>query len=172
MDAQGILDDLTQPFPDAATGTRWALVTDGVMGGVSDGALARVEVAGRPALRMTGTVRTENNGGFVQMALDLAPGGGLLDASGWTGLELDLTGNGEVYGVHLRTDAVRRPWQSWRQTVRAGPEWAVVRLRFDDFHAHRIDAPLDPRRLKRLGLVAIGRPFAADLALGGLRLWR
>ncbi|MBK5927844.1 CIA30 family protein [Rhodobaculum claviforme] len=172
MSDAAILDDLSRPHPESTLGTRWALVTDGVMGGVSQGLLRRADVAGRPALRMTGTVRTENNGGFVQMALDLAPGGGTLDARGWAGLELDLLGNGVEYGVHLRTDTIARPWQSWRQPVTPARRWSTLRLAFGDFAPHRIDAPLDRLRLRRIGLVAIGRPFEADLALGGLRLWR
>jgi hypothetical protein len=167
-----ILDDLSCPFPDTPLGTRWAVITDAVMGGVSTGALRRETVQGRPALRLTGTVRLENNGGFVQMATDLSPGGGVLDAQGWEGLELDMLGNGAEYAVHLRTDAVTRPWQSWRQGFAAGPAWRTLRLPFAGFAPHRIAGPLDPARLRRLGLVAIGRAFEADLALAGLRLYR
>ena len=108
--AAGVIDDLSRDDLVATIGTRWQLVTDRVMGGVSDGTLVRESVSGRPALRMRGDVSLENNGGFVQMALDLAPGGGVVDASSWTGIELDVIGNDEDYGVHLRTDAVERPW--------------------------------------------------------------
>lgn len=167
-----VLDDLSRPHPETPLGTRWSLVGDGVMGGVSRGRLRREDVAGRPALRLTGDVRLENSGGFLQMALDLAPGGGLLDARGWSGIGLEVRGNAEVYGLHLRTDATTRPWQSWRQSFTAAPEWQVLRLPFDGFTPHRIDAALDIGRLRRLGLVAIGRAFAADLALARLTLWR
>ncbi len=170
MDA--VIDDLTRPFPQTALGTRWELVSDTVMGGISRGDLWRETVAGRPALRLTGAVRLENNGGFLQMAMDLAPGGAILDASDWAGLELDVFGNGESYGVHLRSDAVTRPWQSWRQGFTAAPAWQTLRLPFAGFVPHRIDRPLDVARLRRLGLVAIGRAFSADLALAGLRLYR
>jgi hypothetical protein len=37
---------------------------------------------------------------------------------------------------------------------------------------YRTDIPLDLRRLRRLGLVAIGRAFSADLAVGGLRFFK
>lgn len=167
-----ILDDLSRPFPQAANGARWEVVTDGVMGGISRGRLVRDVVAGRPALRMTGEVSLANNGGFVQMALDLAPGGGLLDARGWAGIALTVRGNGESYGLHLRTDRLTRPWQSWRQGFVAPPDWAELRLPFAGFTPHRIDAALDLARLRRLGLVAIGRAFAADLAVSGLGLYR
>ena len=167
-----IIDDLSRPFPVAANGARWALITDGVMGGVSRGVLRRETVAGRPALRMTGDVSLANNGGFVQMALDLAPPGEVFDARGWAGLALEVRGNGESYGLHLRSDAVTRPWQSWRQGFSAPPDWAELRLPFTGFTPHRIDTPLDIGRLRRLGLVAIGRAFVADLAVAGLRLYR
>lgn len=167
-----VIEDLSRPFPEAANGARWALITDGVMGGVSRGSLRREAVGGRPALRMTGDVSLANNGGFVQMALDLAPRGGVFDARGWAGVALAVRGNGESYGLHLRTDAVTRPWQSWRQGFVAPPDWAELRLPFAGFTPHRIDVPLDPGRLRRLGLVAIGRAFAADLAVAGLWLYR
>ena len=120
---------------------------------------------------MRGEVSLENNGGFVQMALDLAPDGSVVDASEWRGIELDVMGNDEDYSVHLRTDAVARPWQSYRQSFRAGALWQTVQLTFADFTPHRIEVPLDVRRLRRIGLVAIGRAFTADLAVGGMRFF-
>jgi hypothetical protein len=167
--AARIVDDLSRDDLVASIGSRWQLVTDRVMGGVSDGTLVRETVSGRPALRMRGDVSLENNGGFVQMALDLTPDGGVVDASAWTGIELDVIGNDEDYGVHLRTDAVERPWQSYRQSFRAGASWRTVQLAFADFVPHRIEVPLDVRRLRRIGLIAIGRAFTADLAVGGVR---
>jgi hypothetical protein len=50
---------------------------------------------GRPAIRMQGNVSLENNGGFVQIAIDLSPDGKALDASPWRGIELDVFGNSE-----------------------------------------------------------------------------
>jgi Complex I intermediate-associated protein 30 (CIA30) len=169
--AARVIDDLSRDDLVATIGTRWQLVTDRVMGGVSDGTLVRETVSGRPALRMRGDVSLENNGGFIQMALDLAPDGGVVDAGAWAGIELDVIGNDDDYGLHLRTDAVERPWQSYRQSFRAGASWRTVQLAFADFVPHRIEVPLDIRRLRRIGLVAIGRAFTADLAVGGVRFY-
>ncbi|MEP6967938.1 MAG: CIA30 family protein [Pseudomonadota bacterium] len=155
--------------PMAAIGTSWQFITDQVMGGVSKGTIARDAIAGRAVIRMRADVSLENNGGFVQMVLDLSPGGGVVDASAWSGIELDVFGNGEGYGVHLRTDAVTRPRQSYRQIFRAHAEWRSVQLPFDDFVPYRTDILLDTHRLRRIGVVAIGRAFSADVALGGLR---
>ena len=164
-----IIDDLSREPPMATIGSPWRLLTDQVMGGVSNGAMARVAIAGRPAIRMRGDVSLDNNGGFIQIALDFSPGGGIVDASAWSGIEIDIFGNGEAYGVHLRTDALTRPWQSYRQVFTAYPEWRTVQLPFDAFVGHRTDRPLDIHRLRRMGLIAIGRAFSSDLALGGMR---
>jgi Complex I intermediate-associated protein 30 (CIA30) len=164
-----IIDDLSRDPPIAAIGSNWQLLTDQVMGGVSKGTMVREAVAGRAAIRMRGEVSLENNGGFVQIALDLSPDGGVVDATAWSGIELDVFGNAEEYGAHLRTDALTRPWQSYRQSFTTDAEWRRVQLPFDHFVPYRTDVLLDFRRLRRIGVVAIGRPFSCDLALGGLR---
>ena len=164
-----VIDDLSREPPVSAIGTRWQLFTDRVMGGVSNGTMVRETVAGRPAIRMRGDVSLENNGGFVQIAIDLAPDGKAVDASPWQGVEFDVLGNGEEYGIHLRTEDLSQPWQSYRQSFRAEPQWKTVRFRFQEFLPYRTETPLDTRRLRRIGVVAIGRAFSADLAVGGLR---
>lgn len=171
-DTTETIDALDRAHPQATIGTRWELIADRVMGGVSSGAVSRETLSGRPALRMRGDVSLGNNGGFVQVALDLAPDGSAVDAGGWTGIEIDVLGNGERYNLHLRTADVVRPWQSYRATFTATPEWRTARLPFVDFEPHRLDAPFDPTRLRRLGVVAIGRAFHADVAIGGLRFHR
>jgi hypothetical protein len=166
-----IIDDLSRAAPEASIGTSWQLFTDQVMGGVSTGTMSRELVGGRLAIRMLGDVRLENNGGFVQLALDLSPDAGVVDASAWSGIELDLYGDDQEYGMHLRTSDLTRPWQSYRQSFRVLPEWHTTRLPFAGFSPYRTEIPLDLRRLRRLDLAAIGRAFSADLAIGGLRFF-
>ena len=155
----------------ANSSVHWRLVTDAVMGGVSRGTVANETLDGREAIRMRGDVSTENNGGFVQIALDLAPETGSFDAGGFTGLEMDLFGNRESYGAHLRTTDLTRPQQSYRQSFVATPHWQTLQLPLVQFMPHRIDIPLNVRRLRRIGLVAIGREFAADLAVARLAFY-
>ncbi len=166
-----VIDDLSREAPQATIGTTWQLFTDQVMGGVSQGTMVRETVSGRLAIRMRGDVSLDNNGGFVQIALDLTAEGGALDASAWRGIELDVFGNGEEYGVHLRTTKLTRPWQSYRQSFTAAAKWQTIQLPFDRFSPYRTDIPLDIQRLRRIGVVAIGRAFEADLSLGGLRFF-
>ncbi len=94
----GVIDDLTEEFPITCSGTQWAGVTDRVMGGVSHGTLAREEYHGRRANVLRAHVRLENNGGFVQMATDLALNpavSSIVDASNFDGIEAELYYDGK-----------------------------------------------------------------------------
>lgn len=167
-----LIDDFSQADLVSKLGTAWRGVSDQVMGGVSELRVTRETLEGRPALRLTGDVRLENNGGFIQAALDLAPAAGTLDASRFAGVRLTARGNGEQYSVHLRTPDNVRPWQSYRAHFTAEADWRTVDLPFADFAAYRLETPLDVTRLRRIGLVAIGRAFTADLAISELAFYR
>jgi hypothetical protein len=142
------------------------------MGGVSKATMARETIEGRAVIRLRGNVSLENNGGFVQISLDFVPDGGPIDASSWSGIEVDVYGNGEEYAINLRTTDLTRPWQSYRQAFRAAPNWGTVRLPFNRFVPNRTDIPLDLHRLRRLGIIGIGREFTADISVGGVRFFR
>ena len=163
-----LIDDFARPDLVSRLGTSWRAVSDRVMGGVSEAGMTRAGFGGRHCLRLTGDVRLENNGGFIQAALDLAPADSVLDASGFEGLRMVASGNAERYGLHLRTPDCRRPWQSYRAEFEAGEDWRSLELPFSRFLPHRLTAPLDARRLRRLGLVAIGRAFHADLRVASV----
>lgn len=167
-----LIDDFAAEGLVSPLGTAWRAVTDQVMGGISQARVTRSLIESRPCLRLAGEVRLENNGGFIQAGLDLAPEGGLLDASAFTGLRLLVSGNDEDYSVHLRTPDNRRPWQSYRAGFTAGPGLKTVDLPFAAFAPHRLEEPLDLTRLRRIGLVAIGRAFEADLLVCELRLYK
>ena len=159
---------MPQELWPAGGNLHWRLVTDTVMGGVSRATLTQETIADRDAMRMRGAVSTENNGGFIQIALDLNADNGLIDSHDFIGIAIDVLGNDEPYGAHLRTTAITRPQQSYRQGFVATSRWQTIRLPFAQFMPHRIDAPLDVFRLRRVGLVAIGRAFDADLAVARL----
>ena len=125
-EAQEVIDDLRFDPPLAVTGNGWALVSDRVMGGVSTGTMTREVVSGRTAIRVRGGVSLENDGGFLQVALDLGETGGEVDARRWTGIRLDVLGNDQTYNLHLRTSDIRRPWESYRQSFRAPQSWTTV----------------------------------------------
>ena len=171
LDAPELIDDLRFDPPLAVTGNGWTLISDRVMGGASTGRMSREMVAGREAIRMTGGVSLDNNGGFLQVALDLGDAGGEVDARRWTGIRLEVFGNDQVYNLHLRTSDIRRPWESYRQSFRAPSTWTSVSLPFYGFIPHRTERPLNLARLRRIGIVAIGREFEVDLAVADIRFY-
>lgn len=149
----------------------WEYVADTVMGGVSTGQIAPVQVDGRSAMQLSGEVSLENNGGFIQMAFDL-DGGDAMDASGYDGIEMDVYGNGNSYELRLRTDALTRPWQSYRAAFVTAPNWQTVRLPWAAFEANKTDAAFDPAGLRRIGVLAYGAEMQADVAVSAIRLFR
>jgi hypothetical protein len=166
-----LIDEFCAADGLSARGTRWAASSDKVMGGVSQAQMRRLTHAGQACIELSGAVSLENNGGFVQLALDLDADGQNTDARAYRGLRMLISGNGEPYGVHLRTTALARPWQSYRAQFEANESWAQVLLPFASFVPHRVDAPLDLSMLRRIGFVAIGRAFDAQLRIARLEFY-
>ena len=157
------LDDLETPGT-SRLGTQWRGFTDRVMGGRSD---MEVDVAGEEAnrhYRMRGIVRTENNGGFIQIALPLQSASGQpMNAGEFSGVRLRVRGNGEEYAVHLRTTDCRAPWNYYSATFETTEAWQDITLSFEDFKPTRFRTPLNTKKLSRIALVGIGRDFQAEL---------
>jgi len=99
-----------------------------------------------------------------------------------------------TYAVHLRTADTRAPWQVYVAPLPAEPaasaelnsepepnlepepervpksnlepgSWRTVFLPWSAFHPQSLRLPLDPTRLRRVGLAASGAAFEADLAV-------
>ena len=166
-----IIDDRRSGDLESVLAGSWRMVADGVMGGLSSGELSFDTIDGKDCLRLRGDVRLEKNGGFIQAALDVE-GTGAADASDYHGLLLKVYGNNQEYNLHLRTGDVWLPWQSYRASFNAPAGWQTLRLPFAGFTGYRIGKELDLKRLERIGLVAIGRAFAADLCIGEVALYR
>ena len=107
-------------------GSRWRLIADSVMGGVSEGSLALDNIQGRSCLRLRGVVKLDNSGGFIQAALDIGETQAA-NAAGYQGLMLEVYGNDEEYNLHLRTNDVWLPWQSYRASFQAPARWNRVK---------------------------------------------
>ena len=160
-----LIDDFSNQSLTSKLNTQWYKASDKVMGGISEAFVAHGTYGNRPCLLLTGDVCLENNGGFIQAVLNLSTSGKTFDASTFVGVRLVVRGNGEQYSVHLRTPDNVRPWQSYRASFAASSEWKIIDLPFVVFPPYRVEAPLDTSRLLRIGLVAIGRAFYADLAV-------
>lgn len=166
-----IIDDRTSGSYRSSLGTEWRLLTDQVMGGVSNGELMLDNYNNRNCLRMRGNVSTENNGGFVQMALPLSEQDEF-DATNYNGIELDVAGNNEPYNIHIRTAGLWFPWQSYRYTFQATSDWQTLRFPFQEITAYKTGKKFQQQQLVRIGLVGIGRDFQADLCVASVKFYK
>jgi hypothetical protein len=153
-------DAMTLRF-DPGAETEWRFFTDQVMGGVSTGQVTILTEGDARFARMTGSVSTDNNGGFIQMRADLAEAA----PPEAEGVRLIVRGNSQRYFVHLRTRGTRLPWQYYQAGFDVGPDWREVRLPFDAFTASGALLPGTPRpdRVSSVGVVAYGRDHAARI---------
>lgn len=171
MTPEPLIDDFSRSDL-ASNGQRWRYFSDRVMGGVSTGRAEHAEVDGRRALRLEGSVSLDNNGGFIQVALDLAEERRGLDARSFSGVAITLRGDGGALAINLRTADLRYPWQSYRHRIASSAGWETYRCPFAGFEANRTDRPLDSGRLRRIGLIAIGEARRVDVAISDLRFYR
>ena len=165
-----IIDDRSNADLSTNLGVKWRLITDDVMGGQSKGNLTLDNYKGRNCLRMRGDVTTENNGGFVQIALSLSDKDPF-DATAYAGVELDVSGNNESYNIHFRTDGLWFPWQSYRYSFTATPDWQTHRIPFTNLAPYKTTQKFSRNEIIRIGLVAIGREFQADLCLAAIKFY-
>lgn len=165
-----LLDDFSRSDGVSAIGTRWQGFTDRVMGGLSEMKTAIVETERGMALRMSGQVRLENNGGFIQVRLPLAENRETFDASHFDGVEIITRGAHGAYYLHLRTPESSRPWQYYRVRLPVSEKWTRRFIPFSDFEGKSISGRPDFSRLRSIAVAAYGEAFDAQVELARLAL--
>ena len=146
-----VLFDFRQPHPELAE--TWGAVDDVVMGGVSASEFRLVPNGGL----FTGTVSTDNNGGFVSVRTRNfeTP----LNLGDCTGIELRVKGDGQRYKILVRDDA---RWDGVGYAASFDTTfnfWQTVRIPFSDFRPVRRARtlenypPLDTGRVRSLQLM-------------------
>jgi len=169
-----IIDDRTSGSLTSNLGTKWRLVTDNVMGGVSSGKLTLDNIKDKNCIRMQGDVSTKNNGGFVQIILPLLDKNSddkPFNASVYTGIEIEVSGNNESYNIHFRTDSLWFPWQSYRFSFKATPDWQTYRIPFSKLEPYKTTNKFSQDEIIHIGLVAIGREFQANLCIASINFY-
>jgi hypothetical protein len=171
MTATLLLDDFSSER--SALGTTWQLFTDQVMGGQSEARASRTRIARTPCLVIEGLVRTEGNGGFLQVALPLTVNGTPLDASRYQGVRVTVARGSGHWALHLRTASMTAPWMHYRAMLpgRAEKLWVPIDVPFSAFVGEGTSAVLDTNTLVRLGIVAVKPAGPAQLALARVELY-
>ena len=144
-------------FSDQQKHLHWEPIGDRVMGGQSDGTVARSEDG---AGIFHGIVRLDNGGGFASVKADLPEP---FDASHYTGIELRALGDGKTYKIGLRNSTDRRSIVYQHAFTPDTEDWSRIQLPFSDFvptwRGKTItDAePLDLEHLASVSLFVSGR---------------
>ncbi len=170
-----LLDDFQSGDGQSVFGTRWSGFSDRVMGGLSDLNLGYQRLADDSlSLRLSGEVRLENNGGFIQARLPLDKNGTRLDVSEWTGVRVTARAQPGAYYIHLRTRATWLPWQYYgaKIPVSGAQEWMTMDIPFSEFKGESTRRSLDVSSLKSIGIVAYGEAFTADIEVIELAFYR
>jgi len=170
-----LLDDFQSGDGQSVFGTRWSGFSDRVMGGLSDLNLGYQRLPDDSlSLRLSGEVRLENNGGFIQARLPLDKNGKRLDASQWAGVRVTARAQPGAYYIHLRTRATWLPWQYYgaKIPVTGAQEWMTMDIPFTAFEGESTRRSLDVSSLKSIGIVAYGEAFTADIEVTELAFYR
>lgn len=162
---------LVEDFADGIS-LEWEAFSDRVMGGESVvRELDLVEEAKLRFLRLEGSVSTANGGGFIQARARFP--GGVLDGSGFRGLDLMLRGTTGGYAVHLRTTSCPYPWSFYGALLPVRNGWSELRVPFDALRGVAVPmGPFESGRILSIGLLAEGRDFEARLDIARVSLYR
>jgi hypothetical protein len=166
------IDDFSDPNHISSLGTGWRLVTDRVMGGVSEGHYDFGQDDSFRYIHLQGTISLKNNGGFVQVALPLAADSTSLDATGYLGIRFWAKGNGEQYYVHLKNDQTRLPWQYFSAAFKTSENWTSIEIPFETFIPQSLDSKLQVDRLSQIAIVGAKKEGRLDVKLGAIELYR
>lgn len=140
----------------------WSAISDQVMGGVSTAEVRQDEREGSACSCLTGRTRLENNGGFVQMKLEIDPS---WQCGDYAGMFIELCGAAHDYNLSVKTTQLNRPWQSYRRTLTVAPQWTRFVVPYAELRPHRIDVELDPATIRSVAVVAIGTAFDVDVCV-------
>ena len=158
-----ILDNLKNPGT-TIQGEKWKFFTDDVMGGRSSGESTIAEYKEKKCYRMTGNVTTKNNGGFIQMRVEIIPP---LLSFKYAGVYLNAFGNNHQYAIHIRTPLTIAPWQYYTSSFLLKDQWTDIKLPFVNFKKSNFYQPksLLFHQIKTVGIVAAFDDFYADIAV-------
>ncbi|QCX02321.1 CIA30 family protein [Aggregatimonas sangjinii] len=114
----------------------WYVVDDGVMGGLSEGSFNSTS-AGNALY--SGTVRTENNGGFSSVRYGFKT----KDVSNYKTVKLRLKGDGKSYQFRVKADRDTR--YSYINSFETSGEWETISLSlasfYPSFRGNRLNKP-------------------------------
>ena len=162
----------------------WRYFSDQVMGGVSEGQVSLEQDADKVFIRLSGNVRTDNNGGFIQLRTTTSLSNKPLmfkllhnsnkEGKKLKGIRLKVKGNGEKYHIFIQTTIFYRlPVGYHIATFDTSPNWKTVELPFDQFKElnSNKNSKFSPKNINTFGIVAYGRDFTSDVSVSSVEFY-
>ena len=147
---------MTSLFGFAETGdaANWQIVNDGVMGGRSSSQAEIVNTdSGEAAMRFSGNLSLENNGGFASVRS--RPSGSLGLDAGET-IVLRVKGDGRRYTFNLYTPGRRTAFSFQMGFDTQAGQWTEIKLPVDEFVAHSFGRPMPGTKLTPSQVHSVG----------------
>ena len=165
------VEDLSYPF-NADSGRYWQYISDQVMGGVSVGKVTLEQDGEMYYARLTGNVSTRNYGGVIQLRTGISFANSEKDGKNLQGVRLNVRGNGETYEIHITTNDRTYRGDYYSATFKAESDWKMIDLPFNKFKRKRSNnTKLDAQNITRLGIVAYGREYVADISVSTIEFY-
>lgn len=148
--------------------TDWQLITDQVMGGISEGYFEFLEEDRIRFIKMCGNVSLENNGGFIQVRKKINK----KNSVDFKKISLKARGNNLDYFVHIRTKFTLLPWQYYQAKFSVSREWKTFNLSLHDFEKSGFLLPnvINAKDIKSIALVAFGKKQEVELDVSNIGL--
>ena len=152
--------DLLQKIESENSSKKWEFVSDKVMGGISEGKFEILKDKKNNFLRLSGSVSTENNGGFIQIKSNFD-----IDEDNFNGIRIKARGLPSEYFIHIRTSFLLLPWQYYSGKFVVSEVWEDHEILFEDFEKSNFYQPslFSSSDIKSIGFVAFGKNFEAQL---------
>jgi hypothetical protein len=165
------VEDLSFPF-NSDSGKYWQYISDQVMGGVSVGKVTLEQDGEMYYARLTGNVSTRNYGGVIQLRTGISFANSEKDGKNLQGVRLNVRGNGETYDIHIITNDMAYYGDFYSATFQADSDWKMIDLPFNTFERKRSNnTKLDAQNITRLGIVAYGREYVADISVSTIEFY-
>ena len=162
----------------------WKYFSDQVMGGVSEGQVSLEQDGEKVFIRLSGNVRTDNNGGFIQLRTSTSLSNKPLmfnllhnskkEGKKLKGIRLKVKGNGEKYHIFIQTTIFYRLPTGYKiATFDTSPNWETVEIPFNNFKKLKdnIDSNINAKDIKTFGIVAYGRDVKSDLSVSSIEFY-
>ncbi len=148
-----LISSTTEPmridFGNEKDGRDWRTLLDGVMGGLSQGRMAR----NSNSLSFNGSVSLANNGGFSSLRSPF----GAVDLSAYQTLVIRARGEGQSFAVVLESD---RRWYApyFKKSFRPTDDWQTFEIPLAEFDLYQVG--------RKIGSVPTEEALAATIRIG------